>query len=234
MFCKAHYSVFVFVIPILTTGGSSPVFMTWQLVGKRFRHDNLFLVPNFFLICESVKIYFFPEEKAKISHEWKTEWKEKSKMSRQLVWNQVNFFFPGFFFHLWKRVKNLFCSFVEKVWKVQKKRFYDKLFCVKKKMFLGKCFFFMYEAKWRKKLGSRNNFFLRLICFSYTHFAYSSLVFMTGGLAGFLDFVKIIFPGVFFSWRKKQNFHAWNSMKNKFSSRLFFPQNFLFMYKTTF
>lgn len=189
MFCKAHYSVFVFVIPILTTRGSSPVFMTWQLVGKRFRHDNLFLVPNFFLICESVKIYFFPEEKAKISHEWKTEWKEKLKMSRQLVWNQVNFFFPGFFFHLWKRVKNLFCSFVEKVWKEKKKRFYDKLFCVKKKCFWGNVFF-MYEAKWMKKLGSRNIFFLRLICFSYTHFACSSLVFMTGGLAGFLEFCQ--------------------------------------------
>lgn len=174
MFCKAHYSVFVFVIPILTTGGSSPVFMTWQLVGKRFRHDNLFLVPNFFLICESVKIYFFPEEKAKISHEWKTEWKEKLKMSRQLVWNQVNFFFPGFFFHLWKRVKNLFCSFVEKVWKEKKKRFYDKLFCVEKKMFLGKCFFHVW-SQMNEKIGEQKHFFFK----AHLFFLYSFCLFLS-------------------------------------------------------
>lgn len=232
MFCKAHYSVFVFVIPILTTRGSSPVFMTWQLVGKRFRHDNLFLVPNFFLICESVKIYFFPEEKAKISHEWKTEWKEKLKMSRQLVWNQVNFFFPGFFFHLWKRVKNLFCSFVEKVWKEKKKRFYDKLFCVKKKCFWGNVFF-MYEAKWRKKLGSRNIFFLRLICFSYTHFACSSLVFMTGGLAGFLEFCQDnLSRGFFFPGGRSKTFTHETQWKTNFPVD-FFP-SLLFMCKTTF
>lgn len=154
----------------------APLLCLWldNWLGKRFRHDNLFLVPNFFLICESVKIYFFPEEKAKISHEWKTEWKEKLKMSRQLVWNQVNFFFPGFFFHLWKRVKNLFCSFMEKVWKEKKKRFYDKLFCVKKKMFLGKCFFHVW-SQMNEKIGEQKHFFFK----AHLFFLYSFCLFLS-------------------------------------------------------